>query len=165
MEKSADIGVLADYNVRQDTIRLLKQKGPSLDKALLRLRQALNAEETKVIKLKGAVSKDALPKKVDVLVRTGTIIRNEDGIEFGDGESLIKYDVVAHGIRLKAVELALTLHDAMPNQRHDHNIHADPEFINAIISGLPNEFADGVCAELTKLISARKLGKGTPKKS
>lgn len=114
-----DAGTEAAINARQETVKLLNEKGPKLNKVLLRLRQALNAQETKVIKLKGAVTKNDLPKGFDLIVNTGLLIEDKDGNQFGNGESLVKYDVVAHGHRLKAVDLALQLHDAMPNQKHE----------------------------------------------
>jgi len=114
--KGQEVGM----DVRQETVRLLQKKGPKLDKVLLRLRQALNANETKVIKLKGAITKDELPKGFDLIVNTGLVIEGKDGESFGNGESLVSYDVVAHGHRLKAVDLALQLHDAMPSLKHEH---------------------------------------------
>ena len=114
--KGQEVGM----DVRQETVRLLQKKGPKLDKVLLRLREALNANETKVIKLKGAITKDELPKGFDLIVNTGLVIEGKDGESFGNGESLVSYDVVAHGHRLKAVDLALQLHDAMPSLKHEH---------------------------------------------
>jgi len=114
--KGQEVGM----DVRQETVRLLQKKGPKLDKVLLRLRQALNANETKVIKLKGAITKDELPKGFDLIVNTGLVIEGKDGESFGNGESLVSYDVVAHGHRLKAVDQALQLHDVMPSLKHEH---------------------------------------------
>ena len=114
--KGQEVGM----DVRQETVRLLQKKGPKLDKVLLRLREALNANETKVIKLKGAITKDELPKGFDLIVNTGLVIEGKDGESFGNGESLVSYDVVAHGHRLKAVDQALQLHDAIPSLKHEH---------------------------------------------
>ena len=154
-------------DVRRETLDLLKKKGPKLDKVLLRLRQSLNAKETKVIKLKGAITKNDLPKGFDLIVNTGTTIQNDTCVSFGDGNSLIKYDVVAHGHRLKAVDLALQLHDAMPSKKHEHSGSIDMEsgVLNAIIAGLPPEFAEGVCSELSKYISDQRNRSGAPKKN
>jgi len=158
------IGHEAGQDVRRETSRLLKEKGPSLDRTLLRLRQALNAKDTRVVKLKGAVSEEAMPKGFGLVVTTGAVVRGEDGMmAYGDGDSLIKYDVVAHGPRLKAIELALTLHDAMPSQRHDHNIHADPELVNAVIDGLPGEVVGSVLSKLDKYISGKRPRTGAKK--
>ena len=74
-------------SVRANTIRLLNEKGPKLDRVLLRLRQALNAKETKFFAFQGTVMESK--------------------------------DVIAHNIRLGAIKLALELHDAMPNQKHE----------------------------------------------
>jgi hypothetical protein len=83
-----EAGVEAAYNARQETIRLLQEKGPKIEKVLLRLRQALNAKETKFFAHQGNV--------------------------------IDQKDMIAHNIRLRAVDLALQLHDAMPSQKHEH---------------------------------------------
>jgi len=146
----------AGLTARQATVEKLKQKGPSLDRTLLRLRQSLNAKETKVVKLKGSLNKDHLPKGFEHIVSTGTMVVNDDGIAYGDGDSLLKYDVVAHGPRLKAIELALALYDAMPSQRHEHNLHADPGLVNAIIDGIPTECVESVVQKLDQYVSGKR---------
>lgn len=83
-----EIGEIAAYNARQETIRLLQKKGPKLEDVLLRLRQALNAKEAKFFA--------------------------------HQGEIIEERDVIAHGHRLRAVDLALQLHDAMPSQKYEH---------------------------------------------
>lgn len=113
------IGAEAAYNARQETVRLLQEKGPKLEKILLRLRQSLNAQETKIVKLKGAVNQNDLPKGFRLIANTGIVLQNDDGNQFGNGESLIAYDLIAHGHRLRAIDLALQLHDAMPSQKHE----------------------------------------------
>ena len=163
MHPNALSGKQAGLTARQATVEKLKQRGPTLDRTLLRLRQALNAKETKVVKLKGAVTQDALPKGFVSVVNTGTVVRGKDGMDYGDGDSLIKYDVVAHGPRLKAIELALTLHDAMPSQRHEHNIHAAPELVNAVIDGLPENVVGSVLSKLDKYISGQRTRSGAKK--
>jgi len=55
MEKEEAVGYEADYNVRKKTIEILEEKGPKLDRVLLRLRQALNAKETKFFAHQGKV--------------------------------------------------------------------------------------------------------------
>ena len=134
-----NIGEIADYNVRQKTIQLLQEKGPNLDKVLLRLRQALNAKETKVIKLKGAITKNELPKGFDLIINTGLVIENKDGESFGTGESLVSYDLIAHGHRLKAVDLALQLHDAMPSLKHEHTGAGGGPITTKKITDFPKE--------------------------
>jgi len=117
-----------------------KRKGPKLDKVLKRLRDALKAQETKVVKLKGAITPDQLPKGFKLIVNTGLLIEGPEGQQFGTGESLVKYDVVAHGHRLKAVDLALQLHDAMPSQKHE------------VVSKLDNESDDELDNRIKRLI-------------
>lgn len=110
----------AAQDVRQETIRLLREKGPKIGKVLLRLRQALSARETKLIKIKGGISQTDLPKGFDLIATSGLLSHGKDGDIFGDGESLIKCDMIAHNPRLRAIDLALQLHDAMPSQKHEH---------------------------------------------
>ncbi len=119
-EDKREAGTEAAYNARQETIRLLHEKGPKLGKVLLRLRGSINAEETKLVKIKGAISQSDLPKKFKLIATSGLLSSNDGGNIFGDGESLIKCDMIAHNIRLRAVDLALQLHDAMPSQKHEH---------------------------------------------
>jgi len=147
----------AGADVRAETIKLLHNKGPKLDRVLLRLRQSLNAKETKVIKLKGAIGKNELPKGFDLIVNTGSLITSKDGEVFGDGESLIRYDVISHSPRLRAIDLALQLHDAMPGQKHEHSgkIDLNAGTLNAIISALPDELAKSVSDRLMELISSK----------
>ena len=157
------IGQEAGYDARQETLQLLRQKGPKLDRVLMRLRQAINAEETKIIKLKGAVNVDKLPKKCELIATTGVLIQDDDGEVFSTGESLLHYDVKAHGPRLRAIDLALQLHDAMPSKKHEHGgkVELDAGTLNAIISGLPDELAGAVCEQLSKLVSDGRDRAGT----
>lgn len=114
--KGQEIGM----DVRRETLSLLQKKGPKLDKVLLRLRQSLNAKETKIVKIKGAINEDELPKGFNLIGHSGLLTNTKDGDIFGTGESLVACDLIAHGHRLRAVELALQLHDAMPSQKHEH---------------------------------------------
>ena len=50
------IGIEAGAEVRAEVINLLKDKGPKLERVLLRLRQALNAKETKFFQFQGMVT-------------------------------------------------------------------------------------------------------------
>jgi|GEM_PF-2186777 len=135
-----EAGTQAANNARERTVQLLQEKGPKLDKVLKRLRDALKAQETKVVKLKGAITPDQLPKGFKLIVNTGLLIEGPEGQQFGTGESLVKYDVVAHGHRLKAVDLALQLHDAMPSQKHE------------VVSKLDNESDDELDNRIKRLI-------------
>ena len=85
--EKVEAGIEAAYNARQETVKLLREKGPKLGRVLFRLRQALNAKETKFFA--------------------------------HQGEVIDQKDVIAHNIRLRAVDLALQLHDAMPSQKHE----------------------------------------------
>lgn len=125
MKTEEELCTDAGQDVRQETVNLLQEKGPKLDKVLLRLRDAINAKETKFIKIKGAISQTDLLKKspkksFELIASSGLLSHGKDGDIFGDGESLITCDMINHNVRLRAVDLALQLHDAMPSQKHEH---------------------------------------------
>jgi hypothetical protein len=76
----------AAKEAREEVLRTAKRKGVTLCRTMQRLKEALDAKETKFFSFQGEV------------------IQQED--------------VIAHGIRLKAVEIALAIHDAMPASKH-----------------------------------------------
>jgi len=69
-----------------------------------KLKRELNAKETKTIKVKGAVGTDNLPRGFRVVACSGTMAEGKEGQAFGDGDTVIQYDVIAWGIRQKARE-------------------------------------------------------------
>lgn len=97
MTDETDIELLAqaERNVMAEVKKLLEDKGPSLDKVLLRLRQELSAKE-----IKAQYDKD-------------------DGWQYSKA-------LIAHNIRLRAVQVALNLHDAMPSEKHDVTVRGNP---------------------------------------
>jgi hypothetical protein len=62
--------------------------------------------------------------------------------------------MIAHGIRLKAVEVAAKLLDMEPPEKKE--IMFDEETFNAILSGLPAGIGEAVRAELVKAISNKR---------
>jgi len=94
-ELEENIGKEAGLEVRAETLKLLREKGPSLKKVILRLKQALNAKETKA----------QFDTKRGVWVYSDPLI--------------------SHDIRLKAIKLALTLYDAFPAQKHEVKARVD----------------------------------------
>ena len=88
-EINREAGRQAGLEVRQQTIRLLEKKGPSLDRIVLRLKQALNAKTTKA-----QYDKDI-------------------------GGWVYAEAMIDHRIRLEAVKVALALWDANPSQKHE----------------------------------------------
>lgn len=122
------LGQEAGREVREETARILREKGPNLEKVLLRLRQALNAKETRVFNPRGNTTESGL---------------------------LYSKPLIAHGIRVKAIDLALQLHDAYPSKKHQHSgsITLNSDLLNAILDALPREYASAVCDKLVELVS------------
>jgi len=44
--------------------------------------------------------------------------------------------VIAHQIRLRAVEISLNILDAMPSEKHDHNLTADESTMTRVVQAL-----------------------------
>lgn len=76
----------AAQKARDEVLKTAKKKGVTLCRAMHRLKESLDAKETKVF----------LNKNTGVLVYSKPLI--------------------AHNIRLKAVEVALAIHDAIPKR-------------------------------------------------
>lgn len=70
-----------------------------------KLKRELNAKETKVIKIKGTVSQDSLPKGFRIITTSGLLAYDRERTQlFGDGETIIRYDRANMGIRQRARE-------------------------------------------------------------
>jgi hypothetical protein len=88
------------------------------DYLVRKLKSEMNAKETKTIKIKGAVSQDDLPKGFKIIAASGTLEYDEKGEQlFGDGETLIRYDPKALGIRQKARQDAHKLRGDYPAEK------------------------------------------------
>ncbi|MCK5607977.1 hypothetical protein KAR91_39215, partial [Candidatus Pacearchaeota archaeon] len=80
----------------------------------------LKATETKIIKIKGAVQQQDLPKGFTVIATTGLIEYDKQGAEiYCDGETVIRYDPAALGIRQKARESADNVMGHIPARKHE----------------------------------------------
>jgi len=88
-----EIGQEAGYNVRQETIRLLREKGPKLERVLLRLRQALNAKETKFFAHQGKVEDER-----DVISHNIRLAATKLALELYDAMPSQKHDVKHSGV-------------------------------------------------------------------
>lgn len=90
-----------------------------------KLKRELNAKETKVIKIKGVVSQDSLPKGFRVIATSGLLAYDKEGTQlFGDGETIIRYDPANMGIRQRAREDTHKLKGDYPadEMKHSGNI-------------------------------------------
>ncbi len=82
---------------------------------ITRLKRELNARETKIIKVKGAIKAEDLPKGFKIIATSGTLAYDKEGEQvFGDGETIIRYDPWNMGIQQRAREDAHKLRGDYP---------------------------------------------------
>ncbi len=85
---------------------LLDAAGITAQYLIKKLKKELNADVTKTIKLKGAVTKSELPRGYKAVVTSGQIItlRSKDGFEedYGDGETIVAWNETDWATRQKA---------------------------------------------------------------
>jgi hypothetical protein len=87
-----------------------------------KLKRELNAKEPKIVKVKGAVNPDSLPRGYKIRAQSGMIIHSaEGGQDYGDGETVIEYKVDNIGIAQKARMDAHKLRGDYPIERHELN--------------------------------------------
>ena len=85
-----------------------------------KINREFNANETKVIKIKGAVRQEDLPKPFSIVATSGILEYDDDGNSvYGTGETLIRYKVQALGIRQKARQDAHKLMGDYPAEKHE----------------------------------------------
>lgn len=88
------------------------------------LKQEFKSKEPKVIKVKGAVKKEDLPRGYKVITTTGLIEFDKEGNrEFSDGETIIEYQVHNIGISQKARIDAHKLRGDYPAEKHELSGH------------------------------------------
>jgi hypothetical protein len=85
------------------------------------------------------------------VVESGIIEYDEDGKEFGTGETLIESSEINWTIRQKARIDMHKLRGDYPAEKHE--VKLDEESLNAVLRGLPDEFREAVCAELKAALS------------
>lgn len=100
------LGIEAGNEIRKRTQNILKKCGPSLTKVIQRLNEGLDAEEVKT---------------------------HFDGEA---GKYFYSKPLIAHAVRLKAVDLALQLHDAMPSQKHDFKHDMSGNMMSVVVKAM-----------------------------
>lgn len=84
------------------------------------LKKEFRSKEPKVIKVKGAVNPDILPKGYKIVTMSGEIIHSADGgTDYGDGETIIEYQVHNIGISQKARMDVHKLRGDYPAEKHE----------------------------------------------
>lgn len=92
IKEHQQIGREAAKIAQAEVLRMANKKGITLERTMMRLKQAMDAKEVKVFKQSA-----------------------------GDGLIYSKA-LVAHGTRLAAVKIALELQDAFPSQKHEVDV-------------------------------------------
>jgi len=86
------------------------------------LKEALEAEEPRIIKVKGAVKQADLPDGFEIIAVSGMTYHDKKGNEFyGDGETIIRYKVALQGIREGARKDAHAQRGHYPADKHEHS--------------------------------------------
>jgi len=99
-----------------------EELGITNKKLARQLKAELQAKETKVIKIKGAVKQEDLPRGFKIIATSGYLSYTKEGDEiYGDGETIIRYDVIAHNIRQNARKDAEAQRGHYPADKHEHS--------------------------------------------
>ena len=84
------------------------------------LKQELKARETKIIKVKGALKQEDLPKGFKIIAVSGVLSYDKQGHQvFGDGETIIRYDPKSLVIRQRAREGANKIRGDYAPEKHE----------------------------------------------
>lgn len=103
-------------------------------------KRELNAKETKLIKVKGAITQDQLPKGFKVIATSGLLSHGEDGEQvFGDGETVIRYDPAAMGIRQRGRQDVHKLRGDYPAEKVDHKFSDLPTMTVVVREAMKEE--------------------------
>ena len=87
------------------------------------LKRELKAKESRRVKVKGAVSPEALPRGRRLILTSGKIVLDKDGNEVsGDGETVVEWDEVAWDVQQRARMDAQKLLGLYPAERVDGEI-------------------------------------------
>ena len=122
-----------------DSVNELETHGITVDYLIKKLKRELNAKETKIIKIKGAVKQEDLPKGFKVIGTSGHLSYDKEGAEvFGDGETVIRYDPQALGIRQKGRMDAHKLRGDYPAEKQEHSF-TDLHTMTAVVREAMNE--------------------------
>jgi len=98
----------------------LDDEGLSDNELKIRLIELLDRKKTIPIKLKGAVKQEDLPPNHRLIVCTGTLDHDADGISvFSDGESLIEIDMEDSEIQRRTLDMALDVKGLKAPQKQE----------------------------------------------
>ena len=136
----------------------LNKGGITEDFLIRQLKKEFKSKEPKVIKVKGAVKKEDLPRGYRVITTTGLIEFDNDGErEFSDGETIIEYQVHNIGISQRARMDAHKLRGDYPAEKHELSgaVDVTPKFepgdremvknmMDQVINGIIQQHRDAI---------------------
>lgn len=80
----------------------------------------IDANETKFIKVKGFIDKKDLPEGSTSFGTSGLILKDKDGLSFGDGETLLGIKVKAIETQRKSLDMAFKIKGMNAPEKHEH---------------------------------------------
>ena len=103
--------------------RALMEAGITERALAKQLKRELKAKESRRVKIKGAVSPEALPRGRRLILTSGKTVLDKDGNEVsGDGETVVEWDEVAWDVQQRARMDAQKLLGLYPAERVDGEI-------------------------------------------
>lgn len=112
----------AAASVKSDIDDALENQAIDALYLIKRAKREINAKETKLIKVKGAITKGDLPKGFKIVATSGHLSYDEDQEVFGNGETVIRYDPANMGIRQKARQDLHKLRADYPAEKVEHTV-------------------------------------------
>jgi hypothetical protein len=96
-----------------------------------KLKGELKAKRSELIKIRGAIAQESLPKGYKLIAVSGTLAYSKDGDEiFGDGESLIERKVPDRQIQQKGRQDTHKLRGDYPAEKYEHSGNVTIEVVN-----------------------------------
>jgi hypothetical protein len=98
----------------------LSEAGLSENALKIKLLNLLDAEETKIVKISGAVNPESLPDRCRVLCSTGSIESDKDsGEHFGTGETVLAISIRANETQRRTLDMAMKAKGMYAPERHE----------------------------------------------
>ena len=101
-----------------------------------KLKQELEAKKPTRLKVKGALSQDKVGQCAKIIGTTGVVYYGEEGLAYGDGETVIQFNDADMTIRQKARMDAHKLRNDYPAKEVNHTLNG--------ISGIVSEVLDEI---------------------
>jgi hypothetical protein len=132
--------------VASDIHQELDDSGITVEMLAKQAKDELEANLTKIVKIKGGLDDDFLPEGYKVIGCSGT--------DATEGETIIESTEINWATRQKARQDMHKLRGDYPAEKH--KIELDERSLNALLRGLPAEFCEAVRAELEATLLKRR---------